>query len=68
MTFHTMKDAIPFLYSSLLKAKPYQREENDAHTRAPHLTRMLLEELSLLPSAEKTILVTGSKGKDLPQE
>ncbi|QFT90075.1 Folylpolyglutamate synthase [Bacillus sp. THAF10] len=63
MTFHTMKDAIPFLYSSLLKAKPYQREENDAHTRAPHLTRMLLEELSLLPSAEKTILVTGSKGK-----
>ncbi|NLP50290.1 Mur ligase family protein [Bacillus sp. RO1] len=63
MTFQTMKEAIPYIYSSLLKAKPFQREENDALTRAPHLTRELLHTLDLIPSGDKVILVTGSKGK-----
>jgi dihydrofolate synthase/folylpolyglutamate synthase len=63
MTLQTMDEAVPFLYSSLMKAKPYQLEENDAITRAPHLTKELLDNLSLIPPKEKVILVTGSKGK-----
>ncbi|KPB05516.1 bifunctional folylpolyglutamate synthase/dihydrofolate synthase [Bacillus sp. CHD6a] len=63
MTFHTMKEAVPYIYSSLLKAKPFQQEENDALTRAPHLTKELLHTLDLIPSGDKVILVTGSKGK-----
>ncbi len=63
MTFQTMKEAVPYIYSSLLKAKPFQNEENDALTRAPYLTKELLTALDLLPAKEKVILVTGSKGK-----
>ncbi|MEA3321027.1 MAG: Mur ligase family protein [Bacillota bacterium] len=63
MTFHTMKEAVPYIYSSLLKAKPFQLEENDALTRAPYLTKELLHTLDLIPSSDKVILVTGSKGK-----
>ncbi|WP_226680258.1 bifunctional folylpolyglutamate synthase/dihydrofolate synthase [Sutcliffiella horikoshii] len=63
MTFKTMKEAVPYIYTSLLKAKPFQSEENDALTRAPHLTKELLSCLDLIPSSEKVILVTGSKGK-----
>ncbi|WP_404458845.1 bifunctional folylpolyglutamate synthase/dihydrofolate synthase [Sutcliffiella horikoshii] len=63
MTFQTMKEAVPYIYSSLLKAKPFQSEENDAVTRAPHLTKELLSCLDLIPSCDKVILVTGSKGK-----
>ncbi len=63
MTFQTMKEAVPYIYSSLLKAKPFQVEENDAVTRAPHLTKELLSCLDLIPSSDKVILVTGSKGK-----
>ncbi|MGD6774323.1 bifunctional folylpolyglutamate synthase/dihydrofolate synthase [Sutcliffiella horikoshii] len=63
MTFLTMKEAVPYIYSSLLKAKPFQSMENDAVTRAPHLTKELLSCLDLIPSSEKVILVTGSKGK-----
>jgi dihydrofolate synthase/folylpolyglutamate synthase len=58
-----MKEAVPYIYSSLLKAKPFQREENDALTRAPYLTKELLHTLDLIPSSDKVILVTGSKGK-----
>ncbi|WP_404444147.1 hypothetical protein LG307_16295 [Sutcliffiella horikoshii] len=63
MTFQTMKEAVPYIYSSLLKAKPFQDEENDALTRAPYLTKELLSKLNLIPSCDKVILVTGSKGK-----
>lgn len=63
MTFQMMKEAVPYIYSSLLKAKPFQLEENDAVTRAPHLTKELLSCLNLIPSRDKVILVTGSKGK-----
>ena len=63
MTFQTMKEALPYIYSSLLKAKPFQNEENDALTRAPYLTKELLTALDLLPAKEKVNLVTGSKGK-----
>jgi len=63
MTFQTMIEAVPYIYSSLLKAKPFQSEENDAVTRAPHLTKELLSCLDLIPSRDKVILVTGSKGK-----
>ena len=58
-----MDEAIPFVYRSLLKAKPYQTFENDAVTRAPYLTRELLTRLNVMPEKEKVLLVTGSKGK-----
>ena len=61
--FQTMDEAIPFVYRSLLKAKPYQTFEDDAVTRAPHLTLELLTRLNVMPEKEKVLLVTGSKGK-----
>ena len=63
LPFQTMDEAIPFVYQSLLKAKPYQTFEDDTVTRAPHLTNELLTRLNLIPAKEKVILVTGSKGK-----
>ena len=62
-TFQMMDEAIPFVYRSLLNAKPYQTFENDAVTRAPYLTRELLRRLNVIPKKEKVLLVTGSKGK-----
>ncbi|KMJ60317.1 hypothetical protein AB685_05755 [Bacillus sp. LL01] len=63
MKFQYMKEALPYVYASYLKAKPHQRELDDAIIRSPHLTKELLASLGLLLPKEKVILVTGSKGK-----
>ncbi|WP_339147070.1 MULTISPECIES: Mur ligase family protein [unclassified Sutcliffiella] len=63
MKFYNMREALSYVYASFLKAKPHQKELDDAIVRSPHLTKELLTSLNLIFPKEKVILVTGSKGK-----
>lgn len=63
MNFHNMREALTYVYDSFLKAKPHQKEIDDAIVRSPYLTKELLTSLDLIPPKEKVVLVTGSKGK-----
>ncbi|MCG1022174.1 bifunctional folylpolyglutamate synthase/dihydrofolate synthase [Sutcliffiella horikoshii] len=63
MKFYNMREALSYVYASFLKAKPHQKEIDDAIVRSPHLTKELLTSLDLILPKEKIILVTGSKGK-----
>ena len=56
----TEKEAEEYIYSSYLRAAPFQdRNARDSEKRHPELSRPLLRELSAVPCT----VVTGSKGK-----
>lgn len=56
-------DAEDWIYKSYFRAKPFIGKENDSITRNPGLTRLLLSALHNPDYGNRTILITGSKGK-----
>lgn len=59
----TYEEALEDLFGTFRAAKPLLRECRDAEIREPRLLVGLAERLGLLPPPERTIRVTGSKGK-----
>lgn len=60
MTYQEVLDA---LFASYLSVKPSLMGKHDRETRDPALILSFLKDQDLLPPPEKTIVVTGSKGK-----
>ncbi|SCA57090.1 putative FolC bifunctional protein [Candidatus Terasakiella magnetica] len=59
----TYKDALNHIFASYLSVKPLLKGKLDRETRKPEIILKLARTLDLLPNAQKTLKITGSKGK-----
>jgi len=57
------QDTLDLIFKSFIAAKPYIQGKFDREVRKPELLLNVARKLDILPSPEKIIKVTGSKGK-----